>query len=71
MELEWLMWRQLCKQLAKLGVDVNKEDGLICAVRLWGEELVALREARPEHTQKALTEARNAYKPHVLDGGAP
>lgn len=71
MNREWLAWRQLCKQLAKLGVDINAQTPLASAIRLWGEELVALREANPDYTERALDSAREDYKEYVLDGGSP
>lgn len=70
-EREWLAWRQVCKQLAKCGVEINSQTPLACAIRMWGEELVKLREENPEHTAKALTEKRAEYEPHWIDKGAP
>jgi hypothetical protein len=69
MNREHAAWRQVCKQLAALGVDLNKQEPLACAVRLWGEELVALREENPEHTTKALDERRLEYASHVIRDG--
>lgn len=71
LQREWLAWRQVCKQLAQVGVNINDHEALACAIRLWGEEVVALREENPEHTEKARTEHREAYEKHVLDGWAP
>lgn len=71
MEREWLAWRQLCKHLAKLGVDINANEPLACAIRLWGEELVALRDGQPEYKETALKTHRDAYADHVIDNGEP
>jgi hypothetical protein len=68
MDREWLAWRQVCKQLAKLGVDINQADALACAIRLWGEELHELRKQDPQWDEKALTEKRFEYAPHVIVG---
>lgn len=68
---EWLAWRQVCKQLAAVGVDINAHEPLACAIRLWGEELVGLREENPEYTENALREKREEYEPHVIGGWAP
>jgi hypothetical protein len=54
-----------------VGVDINAQEPLACAIRLWGEELVRLREENPEYTEEALREKREEYEPHVLDGWAP
>lgn len=71
MDREWLAWRQLCKQLAKLDVDINVAAPLACAIRLWGEELHELRKRDPQWDEKALAEKRAEYAPHVIDDGAP
>lgn len=63
---EWRAWRQVCKHLAAIGVDINSQAPLACAIRLWGEELVKLREENPEHTEKALAEKRAEYEPHWI-----
>ena len=65
--VEWRAWRQVCKQLAKSNVDVNSNDPLACAIRMWGEELVALRREEPEHHASALREHREAYEPHWIE----
>lgn len=64
---EWRAWRQVCKQLAARGVDINAQDSLACAIRMWGEELVALREEDSQYTEKALAERRAEYEPHWLE----
>jgi hypothetical protein len=71
MDREWLAWRQVCKQLAKLDVDINQAEPLACAIRLWGEELHALRLVDPKWDEKALAEKRAEYAPHVVDNWAP
>ena len=71
MNREHAAWRQVCKQLAARGIDLNGWEPIACAIRLWGEELVALREENPEHTAKALAEKRLAYAKHVIRDGKP
>jgi hypothetical protein len=66
MHHEHSAWRQVCLHLAKLGIDINTQEPLACAVRLWGEELVALRASDPRHTERALFERRADYVPHVI-----
>lgn len=64
---EWLAWRQICKELKDIGVDINRQNRLACALRLWGEELVQLRLSNPDNINYALVMARRGYKPHVID----
>jgi hypothetical protein len=71
MDREWEAWRQICKHLAQLGISVNEHTPLASAIRLWGEELVALRASAPEHTAQALAERREEYVPHVIRDGKP
>jgi len=66
MNREHAAWRQVCRQLKLLGVDINEQKPLACAIRLWGEELVALREENPEHTTMALFERRADYVEHII-----
>jgi hypothetical protein len=64
-EREFQAWRLLCRRLEALGIDVDVNSAaLLAALRLWGEELVALRELSPEYTAKALAEARAEAKDH-------
>ncbi len=51
-------WRQICLQLEVLGVNINDQNALANAMRLWGEELHVLRLVAPEHDEKALADAR-------------
>jgi hypothetical protein len=71
MNREHAAWRQVCWHLEKLSIDINSQDPLACAIRLWGEELVALRESNPKHTAKALAECRTEYLPHVIRDDKP
>lgn len=66
---EWIAWRQVCKQLSALGIEINHNASvpLACAIRAWGEELVALREGDPQYTEAALAEKREAYEPHWIE----
>ena len=74
---EWLTWRQVCKQLEKLGINPNdkKYNALMTAIRLWGEEQTQLTEscgdAGAVHHEAQLRTLRDTYEPHVLDGWAP
>lgn len=73
-EREWLSWRQVCKQLKKLGIDINKPEvqPLALAIKLWGEELAALVEQNPgDESDRARAETRDKYAPHVIDGWEP
>lgn len=72
-EREWLTWRQVCKQLAKLGIVANAPEALALmkAIKLWGEELAELRIQNPGTEERALSAAREKYEGHVLDGWAP
>lgn len=61
MDLEWKAWRTWCDEFRRTtGADINETRfGLMVnAIKRWGEELVALREADPKHTAAALAEAR-------------
>ncbi len=67
-DTEWKAWRQVCKQLEAVGLDVNtvKSDPLIRAMRLWGEALHALRKAIPQGDEVLLEDARALYEPHRI-----
>ena len=41
-----MAWRAICKVLRTMGVEINDEDELTTAIKQWGEELVALRQAQ-------------------------
>jgi hypothetical protein len=72
MHREHTAWRQVCKHLAKLGVDINTQEPLACALRLWGEELTTLREGQDvEVVGRALAEHRLAYANHIVEDGEP
>jgi hypothetical protein len=70
---EHTAWRQMCKHLEKLGHEVNSAEllPLVCAIRLWGEELHALRLECPEHDEKSLRDKRDEYKPHYINSRLP
>jgi spore cortex formation protein SpoVR/YcgB (stage V sporulation) len=62
-------WRQVCLQYTALtgnSVNTTPTEGLIHAIRLWGEELHQLRLTCPEHDHKALQDAREGYKPYQI-----
>jgi hypothetical protein len=66
MNREWEAWRAFCVEFEKLTRrDINGDDctPMVKAVRLWGEELHALRLTAPEHDERALAEARKAVSP--------
>ena len=59
MEDEWQAWRTLCGCLEDKGIDLDDEDRLTGAIKLWGEELHRLRKGQPEAiAKKAYAEAR-------------
>lgn len=62
MHREWLVWRAVCRELEP-EIDLNKRPHLAAALRLWGEELVALRwhYQDADTVGKALDEARTGY----------
>lgn len=67
---EWQAWQVLCRRLKTLGVDINKENRLAAELRLWGEELVTLRDLSPEYKEKALREARDeSSRPYTCSCG--
>jgi hypothetical protein len=76
-ESEWSAWRQVCKHLGKLGIDVNAEatKPLVMAMRWWGEELARLRTVQSSEIVdppddplgNPLGEARENYRPFVLE----
>jgi hypothetical protein len=61
---EHAAWLDFCDELTKLGVNINDEEALANAVRLWGEELAELRHLDPveQHRENALAEKREAYR---------
>ena len=63
---EWEAWLQICKHLDLAGVEINDNNGLAAAIRLWGEELVALRDEQPDTKSPALEESRTAYCRHFI-----
>jgi hypothetical protein len=65
---EWIAWRQICKQLEVLGIVVNAETTrpLAAAIKMWGEELVALRDIEPKHKPLALEDCRDSYAEYWL-----
>lgn len=65
MEREWLAWRAFCREFETIApeIDLNgpQANRFINAVRLWGEELVALRMAKLDSIEGALAGARARY----------
>ena len=61
MDIEHEAWLEMVARLRQLGLEPNdsKCDPLIDQIRYWGETLVALRIASPEHIEKAHDEAKN------------
>ena len=43
---EWEAWKAMCRVLRGVGVEINNENALAEAIKTWGEELVALRQAQ-------------------------
>lgn len=74
MEREHAAWLDLCKELRARGINVNAptSNGLVNAVKKWGEELVALRVGQePELRGRALAESRNDYAGQYERGEYP
>lgn len=69
-EREWAAWRQICLQLEQCGVIANDNAALCAAMRLWGEELHALRDlvgaGGQKRVQEVLGEARAEYRQHWI-----
>lgn len=58
MHIEWQAWQDVNSECKALGIDMNEQkyDCLIKAVKVWGEQLAALRDTQSlEVTAKALT----------------
>lgn len=75
-EREWLTWRQVCKQLEKLGIVPNdpKNNALMMALKLWGEEqteLTSCTDGGDKVHRQQLNELRQKYEPHVIGEWAP
>jgi hypothetical protein len=64
---EWEAWRWLCRELESLGFVVNDQERLVAAIKVWGERLVALRLANPQHIEAARAEFEEEYR--RLTGG--
>ncbi len=47
---EWMAWRAFCKELKRLGVDINDHDTLTQLLRNWGDRLVELRDHQAAHS---------------------
>ena len=48
--MEWMAWRLFCKRFFETtGIDIDHErcNGMVDAIKLWGEELVELRREHP------------------------
>lgn len=59
MHVEWEAWREVCKELSKLGIDINKEDLLAGRICEWGEWLARLRrDGDPAHYDGGLETAQ-------------
>ena len=66
MRAEWEAWKAFCKEFRKIHGDINdpKNSPMVQAIRLWGEELVSLRETQTEPTKRSILEVTRAnYKP--------
>lgn len=68
MDREWRVWRSVCGELEKLGIDTNQQKPLARALQRWGEEMAELRRGQDrEVTIGALEEKRQRY-PREVDG---
>jgi len=68
---EWKTWHQVCAQLKALGVEINDQNALAEAIKLWGEELVELQlveQSTTDHHDKELDHLRVKYEPYWIDG---
>lgn len=68
MEIEHEAWIEMVKRFRALGLEPNDEklNPLIDQIRYWGETLVALRIADPQHVDTALREAKE-----ISENGRP
>ena len=71
MDREYVAWRQVCKQLGRLGVDVNEAANLVFALKLWAHEHSDLMDTYPEDKGDLLDEVRMKYDPVVIEDGEP
>jgi len=78
MKREHQAWRAFVREFQKLNpkIDFDSEEMLpfVDSVKLWGEELHALRSMNPAEGRAALEAAREAYDPEIIiqkteDGG--
>lgn len=46
MESELDTWRAVCIKLKELGIDINKEDTLVKAIKQWGAAFATLRQSQ-------------------------
>ena len=61
-QIEWRAWRTVCHELERTGVNLNEDDRLTAALRLWGEELVDLRGWQTEELKhRVIDEARERF----------
>lgn len=59
---EWRAWRTVCAELERNGINLNNDDRLAVALRLWGEYLVSLRmEQSEEVALRAHAEAMDQF----------
>ena len=43
MKNELQAWREICSELEKIGIDVNRDEALVRAIQNWGDCLFLLR----------------------------
>jgi hypothetical protein len=68
---EFEAWRQIRKQLDRVGVSLVDEIAVIRAILAWGEELVSLRTLFPEDIPEMLEKRRKAYEVFKIKDGEP
>ena len=45
---EWYVWRAMCSELQRLGVDIIEKDELTRLIREWGDRLADCRIENPD-----------------------
>lgn len=65
---EWRAWRTVCAELERSGINLNDDNRLAVALRLWGEFLVSLRmEQSDEIAFRAHSEAMTQFYGHEME----
>jgi hypothetical protein len=63
---EYAAWQAIVLELKRAGLDINQEEALHAAIKLWGEQLAYLRELQDaELRANALDEAMGLFNRHI------